>query len=123
MHILLADDDGMVRRIASLCFKKSGHEIVTVADGAEALESAKRDKPDLIILDGLMPTLNGIETCQALKTDPTTQNIPVIFLSAITDPEEKQKFLNCGGIGVISKPFTPASLQEQFQTFLSAIKS
>ena len=118
MKILLADDDRTILTIAELSLSKlGGHEVVCARDGREALELAAREKPDLIILDAMMPGMDGYEACARLKADPATSGIPVIFLTA-AEPQEKEKALALGARGVIAKPFRPDLLPAQVRALL-----
>ena len=118
MKILIADDDRLMLKIAELSLSKlGGHEVVCARDGREALELATGEKPDLIILDAMMPGMDGYEACARLKADAATRAIPVIFLTA-AEPEEKEKALSLGARGVIAKPFKADLLPAQVRALL-----
>jgi CheY-like chemotaxis protein len=84
-----------------------------VGDGTDALEAVDSDPPDLVILDGLMPTLDGLEVCRRLKANPKTSRIPVIMLSARSEDADQEEGLAAGAIGYIRKPFDALSLGQQ----------
>lgn len=112
--ILVIDDDPDIRRIAQLSLRKVG--VVVAASGAEGIEAAAREQPSVILLDMMMPGMDGKETRRLLAAQPATAGIPVIFLTARgTDPNE---LMALGAVGVISKPFDVMSLPTQIRTIL-----
>ncbi len=80
--VLIVDDKANIREILSYIFKKRGFIVEGAVSGKEALQKIAQDKPDIIILDVIMPEMDGLETCKRLRENPDTQNIPIIFLSA-----------------------------------------
>ena len=80
--ILLVDDEKHIVRLVQVNLERMGHTVITAYDGPEALEKVKTDKPDLIVLDVMMPQMDGFEVLKRLKSDPTTRDIPVIMLTA-----------------------------------------
>ena len=88
--------------------------------GAKALALARRQPPDLIVLDVMMPELDGYEVCRRLKADPATRDIPVLFLTALTQPEDETRGFECGGADFIHKPFNPATVLSRVVTQLEA---
>lgn len=88
--------------------------------GAKALELARRQAPDLIVLDVMMPELDGYEVCRRLKADPATSDIPVLFLTALSQPEDETRGFECGGADFIHKPFNPATVLNRVATQLEA---
>lgn len=103
--ILIVDDLEDNRELISYILAGKGYEVEGAGDGQEALEKAFTSKPDLILLDVLMPKLTGYEVCEILKRDPRTIDIPVIFLSAMDEPRDKIRGLEIGGVDYIAKPF------------------
>jgi two-component system alkaline phosphatase synthesis response regulator PhoP len=114
--ILYADDDVEIQRIIKEMLDKEGFNIVIAADGQEALRLAKADKPDLIILDYLMPGLTGDQVCVALKAAPETRSIPVIMVTAY--PGEKEKSLSSGAVDFLNKPIEKADLLHRIRSVL-----
>ncbi|MGE5197434.1 MAG: response regulator [Deltaproteobacteria bacterium] len=114
--ILLADDDAEVREIAKEILTKEGYEVSVAKDGDEALNLARQEKPDLIILDYLMPGLSGIEVCQILKKEEATKNIPVLMVTA--HPAEKQRSLSAGAADFITKPVEKTDLLLRIKSVL-----
>jgi len=88
--------------------------------GAKALELVKRQAPDLIVLDVMMPELDGYEVCRRLKADPATRDVPVLFITALSQPEDETRGFACGGADFIHKPFNPATVLSRVATQLEA---
>ncbi|MBW4491546.1 MAG: response regulator [Oscillatoria princeps RMCB-10] len=103
--ILIVDDMPDNLRVLSGVLAERGYSVHKALNGELALKTCEKAIPDLILLDILMPGLDGYEVCQRLKADETTRNIPVIFLSALNDPFDKVKAFSCGGADYITKPF------------------
>ena len=119
MKILLAEDDQSIQAIAVLALTRvGGHFVTTVKDGLETLASVEKEKPDLILLDVMMPNLDGFQTCIKLKANEKTKDIPVIFLTAKAQMHEVQHGMNLGAIGYILKPFDPMTLSKQIEEVL-----
>ena len=118
MKVLLAEDEPDVQLIARLSLKKAGFTVITAGNGLEALERVAEAKPDVILLDWMMPEMDGFETCKRLKADPLTQAIPVIFLTAKVQENEVSKALALGAAGCIGKPFDAMTLGQQVRAIL-----
>ncbi|MFL6285501.1 MAG: diguanylate cyclase [Pyrinomonadaceae bacterium] len=103
--ILVADDEPVNLALIKRRLEWEEYHVETAQDGGEAVEAAKRVLPDLIILDVMMPVLDGLGACRLLKEDPSTRDIPVIFLSALDDTDTKVNALSLGANDYISKPF------------------
>ena len=95
------------------------YEIAVAMDGESALEAVGEEPPDLILLDIMMPGINGFEVCKQLKGNPETANIPVVLLSALTEAEEKRKGLDLGAVDFITKPFDSSEIQTKVKQHLS----
>lgn len=120
MRVLVAEDEEDIRRLVALGLKRGdGWQVLLAADGEECLTLAQRERPDLILLDVVMPALDGFETCRRLKADVTTRDIPIIFLTASTQEHEMQRGLGLGAIGYLSKPFDPVQLRQQVLDLLA----
>ena len=96
--ILLAEDDRFLRRAAEVTLRRRGYAVTTAADGEEALRLARADLPDLILLDLLMPKVQGFEVLRALKADPSTRGIPVIVLSNLSQPKDRDATVAAGAL-------------------------
>lgn len=122
MKILLAEDDSSIQLIAKMSLKKiGGHEVTAVDNGKLALEKAQSEKFDLIILDGMMPELDGFQTCHALKSNPATSDMPVVFLTAKNQQSDIDEGFKLGGIGYIVKPFDAKELCEEIDKIFNKI--
>jgi CheY-like chemotaxis protein len=118
-RVLLAEDDRDIQVVARLALKMGGVEKVFVAnDGQECLSLLQEAKPDLILLDVMMPRLDGYATCERLKQDPAAAGIPVIFLTAKTQHSDMQKGLAAGAIGYLTKPFDPTTLCQRILSIM-----
>ena len=106
--ILYADDDADIQELIKGILTREGYEVTIAKDGNEALNLTKSFKPDVVILDFLMPGLNGVGVCQALKKDEETKNIPIIMLTAY--PSEKENSLSAGAIDFLNKPVEKTDL-------------
>lgn len=110
MTVVLAEDDLDIQLVARLALKRAGFVVKVVGNGQEALDAVKTEPPDVILLDWMMPELDGPETCRRLKSDPATAAIPVIFLTAKSQEAEIQRGLSLGAVGYVTKPFDALTL-------------
>jgi two-component system, OmpR family, alkaline phosphatase synthesis response regulator PhoP len=104
-RILVADDDRRILDLASFILKNNGYEVVTAADGLEALEKTIRHKPDLLLLDIMMPEMQGFSVCEHIRTDERLKHIKVVMISAKLYPQDHALAKQAGADGFISKPF------------------
>jgi CheY-like chemotaxis protein len=116
--LLLAEDEPDVQLIARLSLKKAGFLVSTVNNGVELLERVTRERPDVILLDWMMPDMDGFETCTRLKGSAATRDIPVIFLTAKVQESEIARALGLGAAGCIGKPFDALTLGDQVKAIL-----
>jgi two-component system OmpR family response regulator len=122
MRVLVAEDDPDIQVILRMVLTRMGKCEVTLIDqGDQVLALAKSINPVLILLDMMLPEMSGIEICQALKSDPATQAIPVIFLTARTQPAEMKEGLRLGAVGYLAKPFDPMTLVGQINEIISPL--
>jgi twitching motility two-component system response regulator PilG len=117
--ILIVDDEESLLKLASLLLSSRGYKVEGVLDGKTALDSMAIDKPDLVLLDIMMPGLNGFEVCERIKNDQTTQHIPVIMLTAKKSSEDMSRAEQLGADQYITKPFRSAYLLETIQQALA----
>ena len=117
--ILIVDDRPNNLGVLLDCLTESGFEVLVAEDGESAIEQAKYASPDLILLDVLMPGIDGFETCRRLKSNGTTKDIPVIFMTALSDAEDKVKGFSVGGVDYITKPFQQQEVLARVTTHLS----
>jgi CheY-like chemotaxis protein len=118
VKLLLAEDEPDVQLIARLSLKKAGFTVVTVGNGLEVLQRVVEERPDVILLDWMMPDMDGYETCRRLKADPATSSIPVIFLTARVQEAELARAMALGAVGCIGKPFDALTLGAQVRELL-----
>lgn len=114
--ILVVDDTES--NIDMLLAMLKEYDVIPATNGAEALEIAKEESVDLVLLDIMMPEMDGYEACEALKSDPKTAEIPVIFITAKADEESIEKAYEIGGIDYVTKPFKPRELKARVKTQL-----
>jgi two-component system, sensor histidine kinase and response regulator len=118
-NILVADDTVENLRLLSGILGECGYEVRPVTNGRQALQAAEREPPDLILLDINMPELDGFEVCARLKQQPELKDVPVIFLTALTDVADKVRAFGVGGIDYITKPFQVEEVTARVKTHLS----
>jgi CheY-like chemotaxis protein len=111
--VLVVDDEEFVRQLIQIKLKFCGIETIEAGNGIDAVEKAISEKPDLILLDVMMPRMNGFEACQRLKTIPETAHIPIVMLTARGDPSAKERGENAGALEYLTKPFSPQKLAER----------
>ena len=117
--VLLVEDEEDIRKVAQISLQfRGGWEVSLAANGEEGLALAKSERPDVILLDCMMPKLDGYETCRRLKQEPSLRQIPVIFLTARAQEAEVRKGLALGAIGYLIKPFNPMSLAAEIREIL-----
>lgn len=117
--ILIADDEEDIKVVTQLFLESKGYEIVTAYDGLDALDKVKSEKPDAVLLDIMMPLIDGFEVCQRMKEDPELAGIPVVMMSASTHSESRQRGLDAGAVDFLIKPFQPEVLEKLLQTTLA----
>lgn len=118
--VLLVDDEPHIRRIGELSLKNVGKwTVIQVASGADALVAAEKEAPDVILLDVMMPGMDGKETLARLRQNERTARIPVIFMTAKVQKHEVDNYLGIGAAGVIPKPFDPMALPAQILDILA----
>lgn len=109
-HILIVDDLPRNLQVLALLLDKAGYRVSMAMDGAKALEMVRVEPPDLILLDVMMPDLDGLEVCRRLKADAAVREIPVIFLTARAELEDLQEGFRLGAVDYVTKPFRGAEL-------------
>jgi len=119
VKVLLVDDEADIRRIAALSLSGvGGMEVAQAGGGSEGIRMAREDRPDVILLDMMMPGLDGPATLQALRSDPETSAIPVVFLTAKAMSAEVERLRGLGARGVLIKPFDPMALPRLLRELL-----
>jgi len=121
--ILVVDDELYIRNILDFALASEGFEVITAADGEQALQKALAVTPDLIVLDVMMPKLDGFEVCRAVKAKEETKHIPVILLTARDKEADRRRGEEVHCDAYLTKPFSPNKLAEIVRTFLDATPS
>jgi DNA-binding response OmpR family regulator len=119
-RILIADDEPNIVLALELLMRREGHEIRSVGDGELAVEAAKAFRPDLILLDVMMPKMDGYEVCQRLRADPALKDIAIVMLTAKGREVEKEKGLALGADLYITKPFSTRDVVRRVKEVLAA---
>lgn len=110
-RILIVDDEDDIREVAQVSLELVGHfDVLTEACGRDGVKRARSDQPDAILLDVMMPDMDGPSTLAALRADPATRDIPVLFLTAKTQSVDRTRLAELGVAGVLTKPFDPLKL-------------
>jgi diguanylate cyclase (GGDEF)-like protein len=109
-RILIVDDSKLIAHVASTILSKRGHEVLWAQDGPEGFDKAKTQMPDLILLDLVMPHMDGYEVCRRLKADSTVTDVPVIMLTSKAESADKVKGLEMGAVDYVTKPFDEGEL-------------
>lgn len=117
IKVLVADDNEIDRMILSAILRKQGHQVVTAADGMEAIELFQKEKPELILLDALMPGVDGFEAARQIKSLAGEELVPIIFLTSLQDASSLAKCLDAGGDDFLSKPYNKIILQAKINAF------
>lgn len=119
-HILVIDDEANIRRIVQINLARLGHRITMAADGVEGLEKVREDRPDLVILDVMMPRMDGFEMLRRLKADPELAGIRVVMLTARSQDADIFEGHRSGADFYLTKPFSPAALLDALRQVLPA---
>ena len=114
--VLIVDDEPSILMSLEFLMHKEGYEVFVARDGAEALDIINKETPDIIILDIMMPDVDGYEVCQLVKASDSTSHIKVIFLSAKSKPEDIEKGLEMGADLYLTKPFSTRTLVKQVKS-------
>jgi CheY-like chemotaxis protein len=118
--VVVADDDRMFRKAAETTLRRQGYSVATASDGEEALQLIRSEQPDIIVLDLIMPKLQGFDVLQILKQDTLTSAIPVIVLSSLTQEQDKQEALDLGAVAYFNKStFSLGELVKQVEHTLT----
>lgn len=118
-RILFIDDEDDIKTLAQFCLEsEAGWSMVGASRGMEGVALAESEQPDAILLDAMMPDLDGLETLAKLLDNPKTQHIPIIFITAKAQASDRRRFYQAGAKGVINKPFNSLTLASQISGFL-----
>jgi DNA-binding response OmpR family regulator len=118
--ILIIEDEPEIRLILAMALQHSGaFEPILASDGIEGIEAARRESPDLILIDIMMPRLDGYATCRQIKEHSALKDTPIIFLTAKTDQHEVDRAIKAGACGYLQKPFDPLKLAGQIDAIVT----
>ena len=117
-RVMVVDDDHVIRGLLEVNLEMEGHEAIVAVDGREALAKVRANPPDIILLDVMMPNVNGWQVAEALKSDRATRDIPIIFLSARAMDADVRKGTSLGVESYVTKPFDPIDLMELIERLI-----
>jgi CheY-like chemotaxis protein len=117
----VVDDEHAIRLLCRVNLAASGIDVLEAEDGCKALELARTERPDLVLLDVMMPDIDGWTVARELATDERTRDIPVVFLTARAEPADKRMGEQLGGVGYLVKPFDPVSIGDYVDDVLDRI--
>jgi CheY-like chemotaxis protein len=120
--VLVIDDESSIRMLCRVNLAAAGIGVLEAEDGETGIAVARRERPDLILLDVMMPGLDGWEVARRLAADPETRDIPVVFLTARAGEEDRRLGEHLGGAGYVAKPFDPVSIGELVQEVLERVE-
>jgi DNA-binding response OmpR family regulator len=120
--VLLAEDDADIRDLVAFKLRQVGHQVRAFDDGLSALASARDDRPDLVVLDIMMPGMSGLDVCRELRSDPVTSDLPIILLTARAQESDIETGFAVGADDYIVKPFSPRELASRVQAVLARLR-
>lgn len=116
MRILVVEDADSIRRMIEALVQARGYEVLAVPNGTKAIDAAMTQKFDMVLLDLMLPgQYDGFEVCERLKSDPTTRHMPVVIISALDDPESRDRAAKAGATAYYTKPFSPIALLKEIE--------
>ena len=110
IRVLVIDDEAPIRLLCRVNLEAEGMEVLEASDGPSGLEQARNHSPDVILLDVMMPGLDGLRVAEELLDDPTTEDIPIVFLTARAELRDRARGIDLGGVDYVTKPFNPVEL-------------
>lgn len=120
--VLVVDDEQSIRLICSINFQASGWECVEAVNGEEGLERVRLERPEIVLLDVMMPLVDGWEVAERLAEDPATRDIPVVFLTARAERRDRERAHALGAVGYLAKPLDPVKLPGQIEELLQRLE-
>jgi DNA-binding response OmpR family regulator len=118
--ILVVDDESALTDLLDFHLRRAGYEVRTAANGWEAIAAVKQSRPDVMLLDLMLPDLDGFGVCEILRRDPLTATLPIIIVSAWASPDSRMLGLELGALDYLTKPFSPRDLVERVNRLLAA---
>ena len=121
-RVLVIDDEAPIRLLCRVNLEAERMEVLEADDGERGLEIARSERPDVILLDVMMPGLDGWEVLQRLLDDPATRDIPIVFLTARAELRDRARGLELGGVDYVTKPFNPTELAPLVESLLDRVQ-
>ena len=121
-RVLVIDDEAPIRLLCRVNLEAAGMRVLEAADGASGIEEARRSEPDVILLDVMMPGLDGRHVAEALLDDPVTDDIPIVFLTARAELRDRARGIDLGGVDYVTKPFDPVELAPLVRDLLDRVE-
>ena len=121
-HVLVIDDEAPIRLLCRVNLEAESMDVSEAGDGPSGLAIARSDQPDVILLDVMMPGLDGWQVAEMLLDDPATRDIPIVFLTARADLRDRARGIDLGGLEYITKPFNPVELATLVSKVLTAVQ-
>jgi two-component system alkaline phosphatase synthesis response regulator PhoP len=119
--VLVIDDEAPIRLLCRVNLEAEGMQVLEAADGPAGLETARSEKPDVVLLDVMMPGLDGWRVAEELLDDPKTASIPIVFLTARAELRDRARGIDLGGVDYITKPFNPVELAPMVDSLLGRV--
>ena len=116
--ILVVEDNAMNRALLQTILKPQGYDLLVAEDGQTGVDLAFREKPDLILMDVMLPVMSGYDATRKIKANPTTRHIPILAITASAMPRERDRALDAGCDGYLTKPIDTRALPEQIRLFI-----
>jgi len=120
--VLVVDDEPAIRLVCRLNLRTAGFETIEAPDGETALDLARSERPDLILLDIMLPKADGFTVAEELVASAETREIPIVFITARSDVKDQQRGYDAGGVAFVTKPFDPALLPETVRTTIERVR-
>ena len=120
-RVLVIDDEAPIRLLCRVNLEAEGMDVLEAADGPTGLEKARAETPDVVLLDVMMPGLDGWRVAEELLDDPRTQSIPIVFLTARAELRDRARGIDLGGIDYVTKPFNPVELAPLVRALLTRV--
>jgi two-component system alkaline phosphatase synthesis response regulator PhoP len=120
-RVLVIDDEAPIRLLCRVNLEAEGMEVLEAGDGPTGLEAARREAPDVVLLDVMMPGLDGWRVAEELLEDPRTSSIPIVFLTARAELRDRARGLDMGGLDYVTKPFNPVELAPLVRDLLAYV--
>jgi DNA-binding response OmpR family regulator len=121
-RVLVIDDEAPIRLLCRVNLEAAGMSVLEAGDGVAGIEEARRSEPDVILLDVMMPGLDGWHVAEALLEDPATDEIPIVFLTARAELRDRARGIDLGGVDYVTKPFDPVELAPLVRDLLERVE-